>query len=245
MSRPRRWRRRLALAAVILAAALCIVILQPSCVVRTLAWAFDECIWRVPTTLPLAALSFDDGPDATHTPRVLEVLARRRVKATFFLIGENARRHPQLVQRMRREGHEVANHTDTTGSTFFMGTTRFGDSLLRAEATLGLDAAERKLMRPGGGWIRPAQLGLARQHGYTCVLGSAYAFDPYRPPEAYIRWVIGKNLEPGAIAVLHDAGGDRTRSVAALDGIIDTAQRKGLKLVTVSELLRSALAAGP
>ena len=70
-----------------------------------------------------------------------------------------------------------------------------------------------------------------------CILGSAYAYDPYRPPAGYIRWAVGKNLEPGAIAVLHDGGGDRTRSVAALDGIIDAAEARGLRLVTVSDLL--------
>lgn len=216
---------------------LLILALQPRPAVRALARVFDGCVWRVDTAQPLAALTFDDGPDPAYTPQVLQTLGRRGAKATFFLIGERARRHPELVERIRREGHEVANHTDTDGSTVLMGTQEFGDSLLWAEATLGLGRARPKLMRPGGGWLRPAQLELARRRGYVCVLGSAYAFDPYRPPAAYIRWVIAKNLEPGAIAVLHDAGGNRSSSVAALDGIIDAAQAKGLRLVTVSELL--------
>jgi peptidoglycan/xylan/chitin deacetylase (PgdA/CDA1 family) len=121
-----------------------------------------------------------------------------------------------------------------------MSMSRFRDSLLRAEAALALPEGEPKLLRPGGGWIRPDQLDLAVERGYTCVLGSAQAYDPRRPPAAYIRWVIGRNLAPGAIVVLHDAGGNRSNTVAALPAILDAGRSRGLRFVTVSELMKSA-----
>jgi peptidoglycan/xylan/chitin deacetylase (PgdA/CDA1 family) len=205
--------------------------------VDLLARSTPRIVWRVETWAPLAALSFDDGPDPVYTPQVLDILARYEAHATFFLIGENARRHPELVRRIRERGHEVGNHTDSPRPTVLMSMRRFSESLLRAEAALSLSPEDPRLFRPGGGWIRPAQLDLAIQRGYTCVLGSAYAYDPKRPPAAYIRWAVAKNLRPGAIVVLHDAGGDRSHTVAALPGVLEAGRAKGLRFVTVSELM--------
>jgi peptidoglycan-N-acetylglucosamine deacetylase len=210
---------------------------QPAGIVGILARAAPRIVWKVETWAPLVALSFDDGPDPVYTPQVLDILARHEARATFFLVGENARRHPELVRRIREMGHEVGNHTDSHGATVLMSMRRFSESLLRAEAALAMPEGEPKLFRPGSGWIRPAQLDLAIQRGYTCVLGSAYAYDPKRPPTAYIRWAVTKNLRPGAIVVLHDSGGDRSKTVAALPGILDAGRAKGLRFVTVSDLM--------
>ena len=161
-------------------------------------------LWQVNTEEPVVALTFDDGPHAVYTSQALEILARHNIRATFFLVGENARRHPELFAQIRRVGHEVGNHTGTMATTFFLPTEKFENDLLHAEATLGLENSRPKFFRPVGGWVRPAQLRRAKAHGYTCVLGSAYAYDPYRPPTAYVRWAIAKNLRPGVIVVLHD-----------------------------------------
>lgn len=214
-----------------------VVAVQPAAVVALAARAAPRIVWRVETWAPLAALSFDDGPDPVHTPQVLDILDRHHARATFFLIGENARRHPELVARIRARGHEVGNHTDTTHPTALMSMRRFSGSVLRAEAALGLAEGDPRLFRPGSGWIRPAQLDLVIRRGYTCVLGSAYGYDPQRPPAAYIRWAVARNLRPGAIVVLHDAGGDRANTVAALPGILEAGRAKGLRFVTVSDLL--------
>ena len=221
----------------LLTASLAVLAVQPAGIVGILARATPRIVWKVKTWAPLVALSFDDGPDPVYTPQVLELLARHESRATFFLIGENARRHPEIVSRIRDAGHEIGNHTDTNRSTVLMSMPRFSDSLLKAEAALGLMDARPKLFRPGGGWIRPAQLDLAVQRGYVCVLGSAQAWDPKRPPAAYIRWAVVKNLRPGAIVVLHDAGGNRSNTVAALPGILEAGRAKGLRFVTVSELM--------
>jgi peptidoglycan/xylan/chitin deacetylase (PgdA/CDA1 family) len=233
-ARPRRLRRLSALAVLGLLAALAV---QPPFAVDVVSRVASAIVWQVETTKPVAALTFDDGPDPAFTPRVLDALGRHDAKATFFLVGRRARQQPELLARIRAEGHEVANHTETHGRTVLQPESRFEKELLEGERTLGLSAARPKLFRPPGIWLRPSQQALAARHGYLTVLGSSYAFDPYQPPVRYIEWVVARNLRPGVIVVLHDAGGDRTHTVAALPAILRAAKEKDLELVTLSELL--------
>ena len=220
----------------VIAAVFVVLAWAPWWAVRAVSKAFPGTVWMAEPREPLVAITFDDGPDPLYTPQVLDILKRHHARATFFLMGERARQYPELVARIHAEGHEVGNHTDSTKTTVYMSTPRFEASLLRNEQTLSL-SGEPKFLRPAGGLIRPAQLRVARAHGYTVVVGSAYGWDPARPPVAYIRWVIAKNLRPGAIAVLHDAGGNRSKSVQALEGILTDGERKGLRWVTLSELM--------
>lgn len=182
------------------------------------------------------ALSFDDGPHPENTPKVLAALARHGARATFFLIGERAAARPDLVRRIRAEGHEVASHYYTGRSTLAADLDVFRERLLRTEEVLGLTGG-LKLFRPPSGVAWPRQLGEARRAGYTCVLGSAYPFDPLHPPARYIRWLISKNLAPGVIVILHDGIEDPSPTIEALDGILLAGRAQGLRFVTVGELL--------
>src|SRR5438045_4406561 len=106
---------RLGLVATILARtvavfALYVFLVEPLWVLPWLEWLTPGILYRVKTREALVALSFDDGPHATFTPEVLEILERHGAKATFFLIGERAGRHPELVERIRAAGHEIGNH---------------------------------------------------------------------------------------------------------------------------------------
>jgi peptidoglycan-N-acetylglucosamine deacetylase len=234
---PRR-RRILFVVAAVLGLAAFVVVWQPLFAYDGLARAFPRFVWRVETRQPLVALSFDDGPAPDHTPRVLEILARHDARATFFLIGDRVVAHPGTVERIRAEGHEVANHYYTLRSTLRATDEEFARDLKRTADALGLEGP-LKLFRPPGGRIRSRQLDEAVRQGYTCVLGSAYPFDGQRPPAAYIRWVVSKNLAPGTIVILHDGIADPSRSIAALPGILEAGRRKGLRFVTVGTLLRS------
>jgi peptidoglycan/xylan/chitin deacetylase (PgdA/CDA1 family) len=202
-----------------------------------------QLVYRVETTRPLVALSFDDGPHPTFTPQVLDVLERHRARATFFLIGERALRHPDLVARIRREGHEVGNHYFTNRSTLGHSETDFLDLLERTERALAL-VGSPKLFRPPGGVAWPGQLRRARELGYVCVLGSAYPHDPARPPLWYLRWLTVKNLAPGAIVILHDGIADATRTVAALPDILSAGADRGLTFVSIGTLMREGSAGG-
>ncbi len=194
--------------------------------------------YRVRTALPIVALSFDDGPHPVFTPQVLEILRHYDAKATFFLIGERAVRHPELVAQIKAAGHEVANHYFINGSILGHSDAEFLARLKETEQAIGTSEGP-KLFRPPGGVARPRQIKLARENGYTCVLGCAYPHDPMHPPAWYIRWLIEKNLVPGTIVILHDGISDARRSIEALPHILDTGRRRKLKFVSIGEL-RSA-----
>jgi peptidoglycan-N-acetylglucosamine deacetylase len=196
-------------------------------------------IWRVQTDRSLVALSFDDGPDPTHTPEVLEILRQADARATFFLIGERAAARPDLVLRIKTAGHEVGNHYFTKTHTYRHSDAEFLDYLDRTERTAGISGSP-KLFRPPGGVTRPRHLRLARERGYSCVLGSAYPYDGAHPPVGYIRWLIEKNLAPGAIVILHDGIADPSRGIAALPRILATGRQRGLRFVSVGTLMDAA-----
>ena len=222
-------------------------------------------VYRVRTEAPLVGLSFDDGPHAKFTPQVLDVLKRHGAKATFFLIGERAGREPELVARIRAAGHETGNHYFENGTTLLHSSAKFVKKLEETEREIGLGAVlnspddtkrmesrwtldksghpanddPKALFRPPGGVAWPRQLRLARERGYRCVLGCAYPHDPARPPVAYMRWLIKKNLLPGTIVILHDGIADATRSIAVLPQILEEGKQRGLKFVSIGELLKA------
>jgi peptidoglycan/xylan/chitin deacetylase (PgdA/CDA1 family) len=198
-------------------------------------------VWRVDTHQPLVALSFDDGPHPLYTPQVLALLAQHDAHATFFLIGERAAAHPDLVAAIKAGGHEVGSHSLHPGTTLGTGGA-FRDNLVRAERAIGVSSP--KLFRPPSGLAWPWQLREARELGYVAVLGSAYPHDPDHPPVGYIRWLVEKNLVPGAIVILHDGISDPSRGIQALPGILAEGQRRGIHFVTIGTLLGSVGAAG-
>jgi len=196
-------------------------------------------LYRVRTRQPLVALSFDDGPHPVFTPQVLDILRHQHAHATFFLIGDRARSHPELIARIQAEGHEIGNHYSTNGSILGHSDAEFLRNLQETENLLNLSGPV-KLFRPPGGLASSRQLKLARARGYASVLGCAYPHDPIHPPVWYIRWLIQKNLRPGTIVILHDGISNPTRSLKALPHILDFARHRGLTFVSIGELMKSA-----
>lgn len=217
---------------------LCVFWIEPLGVLGVLERLTPNFIYRVRTERPLVALSFDDGPDPEFTPQVLEVLERHAARATFFLIGERALRYPEILSRIRADGHEVGNHYFRNGSTLLHSDAQFVGYLEETERAIGM-TEERKLFRPPGGVAWGRQLRLARLRGYECVLGCAYPHDPMRVPAWYIKWLIVKNLRPGIIVILHDGISDPRRSIQALPHILSAGRKMGLRFVSIGELLRN------
>lgn len=213
--------------------------IQPLAAVRVFERLTRNVIYRMRVELPLVGLSFDDGPHPTFTPQVLDILERHDAKATFFLIGERALRYPELVTRIKAAGHEVGNHYYKDGSTFVHSDAEFLRYLEQTERAIG-PMEEPKLFRAPGGVAWPRQLSLARAQGYTCVLGSAYPNDPMHPPAWYITWLVKKNLAPGTIVILHDGISDATRSIQALPQILQSGRQKGVRFVSIGELMRAS-----
>jgi peptidoglycan/xylan/chitin deacetylase (PgdA/CDA1 family) len=199
-------------------------------------YALPNALWRGKSGARIVALTFDDGPDPVYTPQLLDILRRYGIRATFFLVGERVRQYPELLASIRAGGHEIGNHSDTWRHSRSLSEAEFEEDLLRAEASLGLRDASPKLFRPAGGIIGRKLARIARRHDYTLVLASALPFDVYRPPAGWIAFLVRRSLRPGAIVVVHDAGGDRSRSVAAVPRIIEAALERKLRFVTVSEI---------
>lgn len=241
-------RKKMILTAAAVAGAAGVASCWPQAVVRLLRTAFPGVIWVLPTSERAIAISFDDGPDPVYTPKVLEILREHVTHATFFLVGERVRRFPELRQRIVEEGHAVGNHSDSWRRTIQLCDKEFERDLLRAEESVGLGSgglgSGSKLFRPAGGFIRGSQLRILRRHGYCTVLGSAFAFDPYRPPRRYIEWAIGRGVKRGAIIVMHDSGGDRSKTVGALPAILERAHAEGYRFVKLSEYLGGGRCSG-
>jgi peptidoglycan/xylan/chitin deacetylase (PgdA/CDA1 family) len=215
---------------------------EPLAVLSVLERLTPNFTYRVRTEHPVVALSFDDGPHPTFTPQVLEILDQHAARATFFLIGERALRHPEVVSRIKAAGHEVGNHYFVNAPTLGHADAKFLDYLERTEKAINKGTGG-KLFRPPGGVAWPRQLRLARARGYKCVLGCAYPHDPMHPPVWYIRWLIEKNLGRGTIIILHDGISDPTRSIQALPQILSAGREKGLQFVSIGELLAGRPAA--
>ncbi|HET8630253.1 MAG TPA: polysaccharide deacetylase family protein [Thermomicrobiales bacterium] len=200
---------------------------------------------RGPRDRPAVALTFDDGPAVPATAQVLDILRHLRAPATFFLVGENVARHPDLARRIVAEGHTVGNHTQRH---------RWRDALLDSRYR-DLDRAERQIaavtgvsprfFRPPLGIHTPWQLRRVRRRGMVAVQWSADADDPHRPGADVIARRILDAATPGAIVLLHDGEGtsaapDRSQTVAALPATIRGLRARGLAIVPLGDLLGEA-----
>ncbi len=202
------------------------------------------CVWRGPRDRRRVALTFDDGPEPTVTPRVLDVLAAQRAHATFFLVGERAARAPALVRAMAAAGHEVASHGWSHTSLWRCGPRRTVEELTRAHETLG-DLAGRAPchFRPPWGMVNAGMFPVLRRLGERCVFWTVQP-EGLRPRGGTAQAAhVLRHVGPGAIVDLHDADGVTgagERLLGALPSMLDGLRGAGYDLVTVAELIAPA-----
>jgi peptidoglycan/xylan/chitin deacetylase (PgdA/CDA1 family) len=190
------------------------------------------------------AITFDDGPSPTWTPRVLDVLAAAGARATFFPLAPNLRRHGALAARAVAEGHELGVHGE-----WHLPPPLVPWAVVRLEIACGVAAATAitgrapRWWRPPFGVVRAGQSRRVRALGLLPVEGDVYPRDVERPGVEVIVERALARLRPGSILVLHDASGlgdfDRSQSVAAAARILERAAACGLAAVSLSELLAS------
>ena len=170
---------------------------------------------------PVIYLTFDDGPHPTWTPRVLEVLARHGAVATFFVLGQNVNAHPEIVRRLVEAGHEAENHTfdhaslDRVDRETFIAEVRDTDRAIHEAA--GERADPIACLRPPYGAVDERTHAIAAELGKTVTLWSVDPQDWRRPGAEQIAAHLLAHARPGAILLLHDGGGERSQTVAALD----------------------------
>src|SRR5213595_512934 len=190
---------------------------------------------------PYIAITFDDGPSATLTPKLLDILAAHRIKATFFVIGENVVEHPEIVARAAREGHEIGNHSWSHPNFGKMSDDSVRSQLQRTDDAIRSATGSRPtLMRPPYGSITPREKHwIHDEFGYRVILWDVDPYDWKRPGPAVVRNRILKETRPGSIVLSHDI---HPGTIEAMPSTIDALEAKGFKFVTVSELIRMAAA---
>jgi peptidoglycan-N-acetylglucosamine deacetylase len=189
------------------------------------------------------ALTYDDGPNDPHTLKLLEVLAKHGVRATFFMIGRYVRQRPDIAREVARAGHAVGNHTLTHPLLIFASAAETRGQLLDCRAAL-LDAIgeHSRLFRPPFGGRRPATLRIARALGLETVMWNVTGYDWNAPPAAVIEKKVARQMRGGDVILLHDGGhkamgADRAQTVMATDSLVRRYKDQGYEFVTVEEMM--------
>ncbi len=193
-------------------------------------------VTRVATEQPLVAMTFDDGPHHSLTPRLLDILRARNIRATFYVIGNRVVRQPQLMQRIAAEGHEIGNHTWRHPQLSALGNTSVLRELDRTSQAV-YEAVGRPpvTMRPPYGSITNRQrLMVHQERNMPTVLWSVDPEDWRRPGSSVVARRIVNRAHSGAVILAHDIHSPTVRAMpAALDGLI----ARGFRFATVSELI--------
>jgi len=189
------------------------------------------------------ALTYDDGPNDPHTLRLLEVLAKHNVKATFFLIGCYVKQRPDIAREVVRAGHVVGNHTFSHPNLIFASVRQTRRQLLDCGQALTDAVGEHsRLFRPPFGGRRPSTLRIARTLGLEPVMWRVTGWDWKGKPAEYVERRVRQQVRGGDVILLHDGGhftfgADRSPTVIATDRLITRYKSEGYEFVTVSEMM--------
>ncbi len=189
------------------------------------------------------ALTYDDGPNDPHTLRLLEVLDRHGVRATFFLIGLFVRQRPDIVREIVKGGHAVGNHTFTHPPLIFKSGAEIRRELVDCHSALQDAAGEHSnLFRPPFGGRRPAVLRIARELSLEPVMWNVTGYDWNAPPAAVIERKVSGQIRGGDVILLHDGGhkrmgADRAQTVLATERLIAKCKSEGYEFETVPQMM--------
>lgn len=191
---------------------------------------------RVSTNQPYIAMTFDDGPHPRNTPRLLDMLRQRNIKATFYVIGGNVKMYPDITRRIVAEGHEIGNHTWTHRKL-----TLLSDSEVRSEMSRTRDiimsatgVQPRTVRPPYGALLTRQREMIMREFGYPTIMWSVDPQDWKRPGVSVVRDRIISGTRNGSIVLAHDL---HAPTVDAMPSTLDGLLAKGFQFVTVSQLL--------
>ncbi|WP_257449335.1 polysaccharide deacetylase family protein [Paenibacillus soyae] len=188
------------------------------------------------------ALTFDDAPDPRYTPAILDVLAQYEVCATFFVVGDRAAKHPDLVARMMREGHIIGNHSFNHAVFSTLSMYQFEQQIWKTDGIIQkIIGVSPTLIRPPYGDLLSKQVSWGKENGFTIVNWDVDSEDwKKNPSSARVLANIKRTLQPGSIVLQHAGGGegqDLSGTIQALPLLIEQLQSNGYDLVTLPELL--------
>lgn len=188
------------------------------------------------------AMTFDDGPHPQNTPRLLDMLRARNIKATFYVIGQSVNLYPGVVRRTVAEGHEIGNHSNTHRQLSKLSDAEVRADLGRCEAAV-VNAAGIKpptLRPPYGALLQRQREWIHQEFGYPTILWSVDPFDWKRPGASVITSRILAGASAGGIVLSHDL---HSQTVDAMPATLDGLLRRGFKFVTVSQLIAMQVSA--
>jgi peptidoglycan-N-acetylglucosamine deacetylase len=192
-------------------------------------------------------LTYDDGPNDPHTLRLLEVLARHNVKATFFVIGRYLKQRPDIARELVRAGHIVGNHTFSHPNLIFASARQTAMQLRDCEQALTDAVGEHsRLFRPPFGGRRPATLKIARALGLEPVMWNVTGWDWKGKPSEYLERKVIQQIRGGDVVLLHDGshaafGADRSQTVVATERLITRYKSEGYEFVTIPEMMEKSI----
>lgn len=188
------------------------------------------------------ALTFDDVPDQRFTPQLLDVLHQYHVKATFFIVGSRAEKHPDLVARIVREGHVIGNHSYNHPLFTTLRMVDFKTQIIRTENIIhSLVGYRPRLIRPPYGDITERQVKWSKSHGYKLINWNVDSLDWKSLPKGQVEANILSHVGKGAIVLQHGGGGRGSNlqgTIQALPQVITSMRKKGYSFVTVPQLLQ-------
>ncbi len=170
-------------------------------------------------------LTFDDGPDRRYTPAILSILAKHKARATFFMIGSQAKANPALVRQVRAQGHTIGNHTYSHPWLTKVSAARVAAELRSTDAVLGRTTC----MRPPGGFVNGTVRTVAAAANKRVVMWGIDTSDWSRPGAARIAGSVMRGSQAGSIVLMHDGGGPRAQTVSALPNVLSQLSRKGYR----------------
>lgn len=182
----------------------------------------------------VVALSFDDGPWPTYTHQILDVLKQHQIKATFFMVGQELSRQPQIGRDVVAAGHVIGNHSWDHPAKPRDAVSQVKHTDSEIFKALGIYT---HLFRPPYGIVTNGMAAQAKSEKHAVILWSVDSEDWKQPSAATIAKTVMREVYPGGIILMHDGGGNRSHTVAALKIIIPQLKAKGYKFVTVPQLL--------
>jgi peptidoglycan/xylan/chitin deacetylase (PgdA/CDA1 family) len=188
------------------------------------------------------ALTFDDGPNDPHTLRLLDVLNKHDVHATFFLIGRYVKQRPDIAREIAQRGHVIGNHTFTHPQLILLPTVEARRELVQCREAITDAVGEHSILfRPPWGGRRPGTFRLVRQLGLEPIMWNVTGYDWNAPSVEYIERKVG-DARGGDVILLHDGGHkafgtDRSKTVVAVERMIARYKSAGLGFVTIPEML--------
>jgi polysaccharide deacetylase family sporulation protein PdaB len=197
-------------------------------------------IWKVSTDQKVIALTFDDGPNPTYTPKILDLLKKYKAKATFFVIGEHVVKYPQIARREVLEGHDIGNHTFTHKYLKKPTMMQVQNEITATQnAIYSVTGVMPVLFRPPGGFLNQTVINVSKQAGYKIIMWSwdEDSRDWSKPGINKIVSRVLNNAHNGDIILFHDHTGGHSQTIGALKQVIPELIKKGYRFVTVSDLL--------